>query len=181
MGRNTSDRRGYRTVAHAAVPSSLIGEAVADDLASRLRELAFLDKPGLLQAWEALIGTPPPPRCRAELLRMVLAYRIQARQFGGLSEATRRRLRRLAGGEIAAGDAPPSPRPLKHGTRLLREWQGRTHTVTITESGFAYDGKAYRSLSHIARTITGTRWSGPLFFGLRDKRRGDADTARYLP
>lgn len=111
---------------------------------------------------------------------MVLAYRVQAQQFGGLSEATRRRLRRLAGGGTAAGDALPPPRQLKPGTRLLREWQGRTHVVTITESGFAYDGKPYRSLSQIARTIAGTRWSGPLFFGLRDKRRDDpTDVAEH--
>lgn len=145
--------------------------------------MASLDKAGLLAAWQAVTGRPPPPRCRAELLRMVLAYRLQVQQFGGLPEATRRRLRRLAAGETSAADPPPQrpSRDLKPGTRLLREWQGLTHTVTITERGFAYDGKAYRSLSQIARTITGTRWSGPLFFGLRDKRRGASNMAEHSP
>lgn len=100
--------------------------------------------------------------------------------MGGLAEASRRRLRRLASGEATPVDAPAS-RGLKPGTRLLREWQGRTHNVTVTETGLAYEGKMYRDLSEAARTITGTRWSGPLFFGLRGDRRGAADLSKTAP
>jgi Protein of unknown function (DUF2924) len=164
--------------ARAATPSSVRPHSpIPTDVTTRLGEIARLDKLGLLSAWYAIIGTPPPAHCRAEFLRLVLAYRVQAQHLGGLTEATRRRLRRLAAGEVRPADAPPPSQNLKPGTRLLREWQGRTHSVTVTENGFAYDGQDYRSLSQIARTITGTRWSGPLFFGLRGDKRGDPTDA----
>jgi hypothetical protein len=98
----------------------------------------------------------------------MLAYEVQAKLLGGLSAATRKRLRRLAERRADSGHAARAAPRLKPGTRLLREWQGETHHVTVLEEGFDYRGERHASLSVIARLITGTRWSGPLFFGLRD-------------
>jgi Protein of unknown function (DUF2924) len=144
-------------------------------------DIARLDKLGLVATWYATIGTPPPAHGRADFLRLALAYHVQTRHFGGLTEATRRRLRRLAAGEAAPADAPPPSQTLKPGTRLLRVWQGRTHSVAVTENGFTHNGQHYRSLSQIARIITGTRWSGPLFFGLRNNHRSDSAPVEHPP
>ena len=102
----------------------------------------------------------------------ILAYRLQDQAFGSLAPAIRRRLRQIAA-EVTSGNANLSAQPqrIKPGTRLLREWQGRKHLVTVAETGFEYQGIRYGSLSEIARQITGTRWSGPLFFGLKAARR----------
>jgi hypothetical protein len=95
-----------------------------------------------------------------------IAYRVQERAFGGLNPSTRRRLDRAAA-DLAAGRTPAPPAPkLKPGTRLLREWQGNVHEVIVLEKGVDYRGKSWPSLSAVAREITGTRWSGPRFFGL---------------
>lgn len=96
------------------------------------------------------------------------AYRIQENAFGGLSTMTRRRLKQIAISlENGNDNLKGGQRPIKPGTRLIREWQGKTHTVSVLETGFEFQGSRYRSLSEIARLITGARWSGPLFFGLR--------------
>ena len=101
----------------------------------------------------------------------VLAYRLQEVAFGGLKPATRRRLQQIAKALAADPRASIVDSPsIKPGTRLVREWKGRPHTVTVVEDGFQYSGKRYSSLSEIARLITGTRWSGPLFFGLKTSR-----------
>jgi hypothetical protein len=101
----------------------------------------------------------------------MLAYRIQELEHGGLSTKTRNRLRQLA---KAFESNPECPMPIairiKPGTRLIRQWQGKTHEVTVAESSYEYRGARYSSLSEIARLITGTRWSGPLFFGLKKNR-----------
>ena len=99
-----------------------------------------------------------------------LAYKIQERAHGGLGPRTRAELRRIARGlERPPGSAEPrTQRRIKPGTRLVRQWRGETHEVAVGESGFEYRGTDYRSLSEIARKITGTRWSGPAFFGLND-------------
>jgi hypothetical protein len=99
-----------------------------------------------------------------------LAYRIQEQACGPLSVTSERRLRQLAG-ELE-GDSSlkaPSARKIQAGTRLVREWQNQVHLVNVEAKGFEYRGTRYRSLSEIARRITGTRWSGPLFFGLKNK------------
>jgi hypothetical protein len=95
---------------------------------------------------------------------------MQEQVLGDLKPATRRRIARAAD-DIAAGRAPSkSPSTIKAGTRLLREWQGVVHEVIVLEDGFRYRGRTWRSLSAVAREITGTRWSGPLFFGLKGGR-----------
>lgn len=124
-----------------------------------------LDRPDLAHTWQRAFGRPLPPRLYKATVVMLLAYRLQELALGGLSPALSRHLRDLV--PRAGRPAQPPPRRLKPGTRLLRDWQGRTHTVTVVENGFLYAGTTYRSLSVIARQITGTPWSGPAFFGLR--------------
>jgi hypothetical protein len=119
-------------------------------------------------AWRALrCGDPMAPSSRDLMLRET-AYKMQERAHGGLAPAIKRRLRALAAELETSGTGTLAP--VKPGTRLLREWGGRTHTVIVLDDGFDYDGGRYQSLSQIALRITGAHWSGPRFFGLR---RGD--------
>lgn len=113
----------------------------------------------LRTVWRAKIG--PPPKLRsAQLLRLCLAWKIQSDAYGGLDAETRRRLRRGGQGAQAADR-------LSVGVKLIRDWRGQRHEVTVTEEGFAYQGQTWKSLSQIARHIAGGRWNGPKFFGLR--------------
>jgi hypothetical protein len=131
-----------------------------DDLAA----LAELPPAQLRERWEALEGSPAPA-LGAPLLRRLLAQGLQERRHGGLPASVRRELLRIASGE--PGPAPARPRPqLTVGTRLVREWNGRTITVEVSDSGFVHAGRNWRSLSEIARHVTGAHWSGPRFFGL---------------
>ena len=121
--------------------------------------------------WLELFGTEPPPWKRLDVMARVLAYRMQERTLGGLKPSTLKRLAKLASSLEGSPDSlAPSPVRIKPGTRFIREWGGETHSVTTIDRGFTYLGKTYRSLSEIARAITGTRWSGPRFFGLRSRR-----------
>jgi hypothetical protein len=107
------------------------------------------------------------PRISRDLLVLALSYRLQEIEHGGLGKATRRKLRTIAKALRATGRVDPKPSlSLKPGARLVREWHGRTHTVTVTEDGFEHAGTSYSSLSKIAKKITGAHWSGPRFFGL---------------
>ncbi len=143
------------------------------DIKHRLESLHGLDNAALRAQWLELFKRPAP-ELRRDLLIRILAYRIQEQAYGGLSVRTHNRLRHLA--RLFEKDpkaAVPSAPTIKPGTRLLRQWQGQTHTVTAIEGGFEYKGKRYVSLSQIARLITGTRWSGPLFFGLKGNHKKD--------
>jgi hypothetical protein len=118
--------------------------------------------------WKQLFRRTASPQIRRGLLIQILAYRIQEQTYGGLSPATRRRLSELARKFKANPNAELSGVPrTKPGTRLIRDWRGQSHRVTVLDNGYEYAGKRYSSLSQVARLITGTRWSGPLFFGLR--------------
>jgi hypothetical protein len=129
----------------------------------RLRSLG-LEK--LRREWRRL-NHGEPPRISRDLLVLALGYRLQEIAHGGLGKATRRRLQTMAKALRTMGRVGPTPSlSLKPGARLVREWRGRTHTVTVTEDGFAYAGKNYPSLTTIAKRITGAQWSGPRFFGL---------------
>ncbi len=143
-----------------------------DDLAAQIAELPGLATPALQQRWREVIGTEPPAYARAEILRLGFAYQLQAQAYGGLPRSVERRLLRIAEHATSKSSAalPAVPR-LKPGTRVLRRWGGDVHEVTVLGQGFAYRGTSYGSLSEIARAITGSRWSGPAFFGLRKKPR----------
>ncbi len=134
-----------------------------EPLTERLRTLDQLPLTELRRAWTRTTETPPP-RVSAGLLRLALGHRWQVQAHGGLSAAEERRLVALANDQPVAKQARP-------GTRLVREWQGRTHVVTVDEDGAVlWNDQRWRSLSEVARAITGTRWSGPAFFGLTSKR-----------
>jgi hypothetical protein len=137
-------------------------------LASDLATLSGVDFDALKDRWRGLYGSEPPSGIWRSLLVRAVAYKLQERALGGLKPATRRWLTRAAD-NIAAGRAwaPQAAVRVKSGTRLLREWKGVTHEVTIIEGGVLYRGQQYGSLSEVARVITGSRWSGPLFFGLK--------------
>ena len=141
---------------------------MANSLADRLAEMETLSTTELRARWEQAIKRLVPRRASRDLLRRALAYHMQEQTEGGLSKSTRRRLAKLAGlnGENRAPISPPILR-LKPGSRLIREWHGVTHSVTVLGDGFDWRGTRYASLSQIARAITGARWSGPRFFGLR--------------
>ncbi len=137
-------------------------------LSERISELETMSTTELRARWEQAIKRSIPKRASRDLLRRALAYHMQEQTEGGLSKSTRRRLAKLAGlnGENRAPISPPKLR-LKPGSRLIREWHGVTHSVTVLGDGFDWRGTRYASLSQIAGAITGARWSGPLFFGLR--------------
>jgi hypothetical protein len=133
-----------------------------------LRQLS----PNELKArWLALKGVPLPKYMRRELMARAVAHAEREHRDGGLDAATRKRLEALIAAIIPNGAAPARApaRKLKAGTRLLREWQGRVHEVALEADGFVWNGERYRSLSEIARLITGTRWNGWTFFGLKDR------------
>jgi hypothetical protein len=130
----------------------------------RIRSLGLAE---LRLEWQRLYRSEPPKISR-DLLVLALGYKLQEIQHGGLGKSTRRKLQTIAKGLRETGRVGPTPSlNLKPGARLVREWHGRTHTVTVTEDGFEYAGTSYPSLSKIAKKITGAHWSGPRFFGLR--------------
>jgi Protein of unknown function (DUF2924) len=142
------------------------------DLSRMLEALPTLSPAELRSEWRRLYRSQPPRLSRDLLIRSI-AYRIQELRYGGLSKATRRKLAALVNAPQSEGEiARETAQKISRGTRLVREWNGSTHTVTVKEEGFTYAGRSYRSLTAIAREITGAHWSGPRFFGLarRPKR-----------
>jgi hypothetical protein len=136
-----------------------------------LARLPKLDLGELRQQWRGLYKTEASRHLSRELLVRAVAYRMQELALGGLRPEPQRQLRRIAREFKETGEATIRARPeLKPGTRLLREWQSRTYEVLVLDDGFSWQGTRYRSLSAIARQITGTPWSGPLFFGLKPNR-----------
>jgi hypothetical protein len=140
--------------------------APSSDLADRLARLKTLDLSAMRQEWRRLYRAEPA-RLSRDLMMRALAYRIQEIAFGGLSKAMLRRLASLAAEFESDGQiAPPAQPRVKPGARLVREWRGRTHAVVVTQDGFEFEGTLHRSLTSVAREITGAAWSGPRFFGL---------------
>lgn len=131
----------------------------------RLQELSITE---LREEWARCHGAPAP-NLSADLLRSGIAYRLQEKRHGGISRETKRILlqtSRSAASGPGACPAKPPPRKLTPGTRLVRDWHGTGHTVTVLDKGFEYDGQVWRSLTAIAKAITGTHRNGPRFFGL---------------
>jgi len=138
----------------------------ASPLSDRLAALAGLSLADLRLEWRRRYRAEPPRLSRDIMIRAI-AYRLQEIAHGGPSKATQRRLMSLAVEFEASGKIAPPPGPrIKPGARLVREWHGRTHSVCVTDDGFEFQGKTYRSLTKIALDITGAQWSGPRFFGL---------------
>ena len=138
----------------------------ASPLSDRLAVLPGLSLADLRLEWRRLYRAEPPRMSRDIMIRAI-AYRLQEIAHGGLSKVTQRRLMTLSNQLETAGRIAPLPGPrIKPGSRLVREWRGRTHTVCVTNDGFDFQGKTYRSLTKIALDITGAQWSGPRFFGL---------------
>ena len=136
-----------------------------------LSRLPKLDLRELREEWRFLYKADASPHLSRELLIRAVAYRMQEVALGGLRPEPQRQLRQIAQELKQTGAAAIRLRPqLKPGTRLMREWQGRTYEVMVLDDSFSWQGTHYRSLSAIARKITGTPWSGPLFFGLRQNR-----------
>ena len=139
-----------------------------EEIKKTLEELPKLQRSKLLELWVENFGRKPAAGTRRELLIPILAYRIQERAYGGLKPETLARLRKIA----TALEKNPNAKimdnsRLNHGTRISRSWRGVMHEATVSNGRFEYRGKTYKSLSEIARLITGTRWSGPKFFGLK--------------
>ena len=132
----------------------------------RTEDLETMDRADLIAAWNGVFGRPVPKGLSQSMLRRFLAFDLQARRAGGLSKTAQAALIRKDA--VLAKHVTPS---LKLGGRLVREWNGVTHVVEVTEAGFEWRGKCWRSLSAIAREITGAHWSGPRFFGLTKARR----------
>jgi Protein of unknown function (DUF2924) len=161
----TAPSRGRRDPRARATDAS----APSSPVAAALRELAALDRATLVARWMVAFGCPAPRHVQAPLLRLALGWHLQLEQLEPTGHGGSLRHAIVARPPVRPTVRPtvrPKPRPLAPGTRLLREWQGATHHVTVGAAGFAYRGATYRSLSAIARRITGTAWSGPLFFGL---------------
>ena len=145
-----------------------------ESVAARVAALQEAPLAELREQWRALFGGEPPINSR-DYLRRRLAYRVQELAFGGLKPATVKRLEeigeRLDGGNLATRRIRADLKPVA-GTRLVREWRGVEHVVTVTADGYEWEGRPYRSLSAVARAITGTRWNGWTFFGLKGRGAG---------
>jgi hypothetical protein len=144
--------------------------ATAVDLAAKLVALPEMTTTDLRAEWRRLYRGHPPKRIGRRLLELGVAWKLQERVHGGLGAATKRRLVDLAKTVDENGDlAKTRAVRLKPGAKLVREWRGETHDVLVLEDGYQWRGRRWRSLSAIAREISGTHWSGPRFFGLRAK------------
>ncbi|XOY55009.1 MAG: DUF2924 domain-containing protein [Rhodobacterales bacterium] len=147
-----------------------------DPILARLAALKSMSVNDLKAEWQALFNAPAPNNSRT-FLESRLAYRIQELTYGGPDKQTRRLLDLLADeveGTLTRKAQIADPRNPVVGTKLIREWDGTAHTVTVLKEGFEWGGQRYKSLSAVARAITGTRWNGYRFFGLRERKRGEA-------
>jgi hypothetical protein len=148
------------------------------EIEKELAELALSPIQQLRQRWRTLFQAEPPPAFGPDLLRRSIAQRVQEQHYGGLSTTAQKELDQL----IKAMASKPGgrielPRRIKSGAVLVRTWKDKSHRVTVLDDGFAFEGRTYVSLSEIAREITGTRWNGPKFFGLRAKSPTSSERA----
>ncbi len=153
-----------------------------DAAATELESLPRYSIYDLRKRWRALFRDEPPPAFGPDLLRRGIAHKLQEDAYGKLSPTVQRELNRI----VASLEKSPSnrielPRRIKAGAVLVRDWKGATHRVTVAENGFSYQERNYASLSEIAREITGTRWSGPRFFGLRTTEKSEENHSDNTP
>jgi hypothetical protein len=142
-----------------------------EDIEVEIVRLHRLDLGGLRQAWRAIFGRSAPAHSPKIILLRTLSYHLQAEAFGDLSRSTVQALSAISRGPVGS-DVPPASVPggLRPGTVLIREYEGNRHHVMVVPDGFSWNGKIFPSLSKVAYAITGTKWNGPRFFGLREKR-----------
>ncbi len=140
------------------------GAYTGSDTDMRWTDLERLTRDELITTWKDVVGTPPPKKMSQGFMRSVLAYDLQAQDYGDLKAGALKRIKSM--GSEGAKRKYQRRGALKTGGRLMRDWNGISHIVEVTEDGYIWQGQPYRSLSAIARAITGTRWSGPRFFGL---------------
>lgn len=144
-----------------------------DKVGQVLRGLEEASRGTLVAQWRRHYRSEPPRYASVEFMRQAIAYAIQEREFGGLPASAQRELLAIAKGTQPAGTS--SKIKIKPGTKLLREWDGKTYEVLVTDRGFVWNGATYGSLSAVATAITGAKWSGQRFFGLLNKRGGQGD------
>ena len=125
-----------------------------------INDIERLDRLGCIERWREIFERSPPKHLSLQFMKRVLIWELQNRELGGLSAKTERRLKQIASGKTPTSQAKP-------GSHLVREWNGRTYLVEVIDGGYVMDGRTWRSLSAIARHITGARWSGPRFFGVQ--------------
>jgi hypothetical protein len=149
----------------------MVSEIKSAKLAQELKELETRGDDELKNRWRSLYGTKPPEKIHRSLLIAAVAHRMQENALGALKSSIRRHLLQAAPNPVAARSSPhyPSLRP-RAGTLLVREWGGVTHQAKVLEDGILFRSKRYKSHSEVARLITGSRWSGPLFFALKIRR-----------
>ena len=150
-----------------------------EKLSAEIAGLESLDLHQLRIRWKLLYEIEAPPHLSRDWLRRAVAYRMQENVLGGLKPATRRLLNRVSeDARTSKRSKVVTTRKVGPNTILIREWGGTRHEVTVVENGAMFRGKRYRSLSHVARVITGSQWSGPLFFGLRAPAKEAGNGAR---
>jgi hypothetical protein len=154
-----------------------VSDAKSEKLAKELKDLEAQTDDELKDRWRGLYGTKPPPKIHRSLLIAAVAHRMQEKAVGALKSSVRRHLTQAVSNPATPRLSPhfPSLRP-KAGTVLVRDWGGVTHQAQVLEDGILFRSKRYKSLSEVARVITGSRWSGPLFFGLKSAREQNHGT-----
>lgn len=146
------------------------------EITKRLKAIEGMNSGELRAQWQRLFEHDPPKRMSRGLLILGVAWKIQAKSYGGLSASAKRQLNRLGQSITEHGDVRRGRvASLRPGAKLVREWRGERHTVFVLENGFEWQGRRWRSLTAIARTITGARWSGPRFFGLTRASRTESE------
>src|SRR5260370_27876937 len=157
------------------MPRGTFDDAALETEIGRLPALSLLE---LRTRWETLFGHPAPKSLRRNFLARAVAYQMQVEAYGGLSVATKGRLRESASA-IRNGDANAvlGSSRIKPGTQMIRQWQGTTHTVTALVEGFEWNGRTYKSLSAVANAITGTNWNGFAFFGIKRAPSGNKNAS----
>lgn len=143
--------------------------AAQENLSQEIAALAALERAALRHKWKTLFGAEPSPLLGRLFMVRAIAYRLQQRRFGGLKPFVERLLDRACESRQGAGPQPVRQARASAGTVLIREWGGVSHRITVLDRSVVYRGHRYKSLSEVARVITGARWSGPLFFGLKHR------------